>query len=168
MFDEKVIGAHGVSAVALVYVRERDLPAPKLLDIPSISALPGIGSLPAQIDQAAHSLVKQSLQETSKPPDAVITGMDLRAPGVYRALRETGLRPGHDIAVMGYDDVWLAGMLHPPLTTIHQPTDEMGRTAADLLIDRLEGAIRQPRRISLDPELIARDSTLLWSTIRAS
>lgn len=59
-------------------------------------------------------------------PQAVFTGNDAMAVGVYRALYQAELQVPQDIAVIGYDDIELASFMTPPLTTIHQPKDELG------------------------------------------
>ncbi|STJ92283.1 DNA-binding transcriptional repressor RbsR of ribose metabolism [Escherichia coli] len=60
------------------------------------------------------------------PPQAVFTGNDAMAVGVYQALYQAELQVPQDIAVIGYDDIELASFMTPPLTTIHQPKDELG------------------------------------------
>ena len=94
--------------------------------------------------------------------DAVIANTDLRTMGVYRALYEAGLQLGRDVAVMGYDDIWPAQMIQPPLSTVHQPTEEMGRAAADVLIHTVQRRVRPGRVVNLSPQLAVRDSTALW------
>ena len=63
---------------------------------------------------------------------------------------------------MGYGNMSHSETIYPTLSTIHQPTHEMGHTAADALIDSLEKKIRPGRNISLEPELIIRESTRLF------
>jgi LacI family transcriptional regulator len=57
--------------------------------------------------------------------------------GAYQALYQAGLRVPQDMAVIGYDDIELARYMTPPLTTIHQPKDELGELAIDVLIHRM-------------------------------
>ena len=61
--------------------------------------------------------------------------------GAYRPQRR-GLRPGHDIAVTGFDDIQLARFVTPSLTTVRQPMDRLGRTAAELLLQRVPASPR--------------------------
>ena len=61
-------------------------------------------------------------------PQAVFTGNDAMAVGVYQALYQAELQVPQDIAVIGYDDIELASFMTPPLTTIHQPKDELGES----------------------------------------
>lgn len=92
------------------------------------------------------------------PPHALFTGNDAMAVGVYQALFEAGLRVGHDVAVVGYDDIELARYMAPPLTTIHQPKDELGELAVDTLVHRLRHPMREPQTLVLTPQLIERGS----------
>jgi LacI family transcriptional regulator len=93
-----------------------------------------------------------------EPPSAVFAGNDVSAVGVYQALYRAGLNVPQDISVVGYDDIELAQYLTPPLTTIHQPQEDLCRQAVDTLLDRIQGADDEPRIISLEPTLIQRES----------
>jgi LacI family transcriptional regulator len=87
-------------------------------------------------------------------PSAIFCTNDLLAIGVIRGLRLRGLRAPTDVSVVGYDDVELAAMTDPPLTTVHQPSYELGETAYELL---RRGA--EPERRSFSPHLVQREST---------
>ena len=134
-------------------------PAPVVLPEP---AEPHVATEPLAIHQAAYQTMRTRLSASAAPPEAVIANPDLRAMGVYRALYEADLQPGRDVAVVGYDDIWPAQMMYPPLSTVHQPTAEMGRAAADVLIDTLEGHVRPGRVVNVSPQLAVRDSTSSW------
>ncbi len=82
----------------------------------------------------------------------------MSAVGVYQALYRAGLSVPQDISVIGYDDIELARYLTPPLTTIHQPQEELCRKAVDTLLERIQGADDEPRLITLEPTLIQRES----------
>jgi DNA-binding LacI/PurR family transcriptional regulator len=80
--------------------------------------------------------------------------------GALMAIRERGLRVPADVSVVGFDDTAWAALLDPPLTTVAQPTDELGTTAARLLLERVDqGYTGPPRRVVLPPHLIERAST---------
>lgn len=100
----------------------------------------------------------KQLLELPEPPDAVFACNDAMAVGVYLALNQAGLMPGRDVAVVGYDDIELASYISPPLTTVHQPTGELGKLAIDTLLQRLESQITEPRVLTLTPRLIERES----------
>jgi LacI family transcriptional regulator len=91
-------------------------------------------------------------------PEAIFTSNDAMAVGVYHALFQAGLRVPQDIAVMGYDNIELARYLTPPLSTIHQPKDELGELAIDTLIHRMGDPDASQQTLVLTPELVERGS----------
>lgn len=100
----------------------------------------------------------QTLLALHEPPHAVFVGNDAMAVGVYQALYQAGLRIPQDMAVIGYDDIELARYMTPPLTTIHQPKDELGELAIDVLIHRMAQPGQKQQRVQLTPELVVRGS----------
>ena len=93
------------------------------------------------------------------PPDAIICGNDLIAIGVLTAAGELGVRIPEDLAVTGYDDIDLARICRPALTTMRQPVPELTRQAIDLLLARLEEPDRPATQAFLQTKLIVRAST---------
>ena len=100
----------------------------------------------------------QQLLKHPERPDAVFVGNDAMAFGAYQALYQAGLRIPQDMAVIGYDDIELARYMTPPLTTIHQPKDELGELAIDVLIHRIAQPGQKQQRMQLTPELVVRGS----------
>ncbi|VTN12854.1 Ribose operon repressor [Raoultella terrigena] len=100
----------------------------------------------------------QELLTLSERPQAVFVGNDAMAFGAYQSLYQAGLRIPQDMALVGYDDIELARYMTPPLTTIHQPKDELGELAIDVLIHRMADPGQQQQRVQLTPELIVRGS----------
>lgn len=100
----------------------------------------------------------QTLLAHPQRPDAVFVGNDAMAVGAYQALYQAGLRIPQDMAVIGYDDIELARYMTPPLTTIHQPKDELGELAIDVLIHRIAQPGQKQQRMQLTPELVVRGS----------
>lgn len=88
---------------------------------------------------------------------AVFAGNDQMAAGAFSALREAGLSIPDDVSVVGYDDVLLARYLHPTLTTIRQPLEEMGRAAARAALALLANEGTEVRN-RFDPQLVSRQS----------
>lgn len=92
-------------------------------------------------------------------PDAVIAANDLLAIGVMRAALAEGRRVPADLAVVGVDDIELAGIYSPSLTTISLGAQERGRVAAELLLARRADPLRPPQQHTTAPELVIREST---------
>jgi len=86
---------------------------------------------------------------------------DISALGAIRALREAGRRVPEDVSVIGFDDIQSAAYQNPGLTTIRQPLREMGMTAAETLLARINAPKNAdyPKNIVVEPELIVRGST---------
>lgn len=91
-------------------------------------------------------------------PDAVFVASDAMAQGVLRAIREARLSVPDDIAVVSFDDLPLAAVCNPPLTTVRQPIRRMGIKLIETLLDVIENGSHPPRRIVFDTELIIRES----------
>ncbi|SFU10391.1 transcriptional regulator, LacI family [Kosakonia arachidis] len=100
----------------------------------------------------------QALLAMNEPPQAVFIGNDAMAVGAYQALYQSGLKIPQDMAIVGYDDIELARYMTPPLTTIHQPKDELGELAIDVLIHRIADPGLQQQRLQLTPILMERGS----------
>ncbi|MET7762830.1 LacI family DNA-binding transcriptional regulator [Streptomyces sp. NPDC005393] len=114
--------------------------------------------LTSRFDTAGGHVAGAALLNLDPGPTAIFAVNDTAAIGVIGALREHGLRPGADVAVVGYNDIPVAADMPVPLTTIHAPMFEMGCAAMDLLLERLSE--RQVRSKRLRPHLVARASTL--------
>jgi LacI family transcriptional regulator len=99
------------------------------------------------------------LLDLPEPPTAIFAGSDQQALGVYEAARQHGLRVPQDLSIVGFDDLPVARWISPPLTTVRQPLTEMGRTAASMLGDLIDGKPLPTRRVELSTELIVREST---------
>jgi LacI family transcriptional regulator len=101
----------------------------------------------------------QELLGLSSAPTAVFAANDLMAMGALVAAREAGLRVPSDIAIVGFDDIPVAKLVNPPLTTIAQFAEQIGKRAAEMLVERLSGALAEQGRCEEMPhELIVRES----------
>jgi len=89
--------------------------------------------------------------------DAVFVASDLMAHGALRTLREAGRRVPDDVAVIGFDDIEMAGYTDPPLTTVRQPIQDLGRTMTRQLLRLAAGEEIEPA-VVLPTELILRES----------
>jgi LacI family transcriptional regulator len=108
-------------------------------------------------EQCGYDLTTKLLRR-SRRPDAIVTASDNMAVGAYRALHEHGLKIGEHIAVASFNDISAAQFLHPPLSTIRLPSEEIGETAVDLLMERAQGRTIG-KHITLASQLIWRGST---------
>jgi DNA-binding LacI/PurR family transcriptional regulator len=91
--------------------------------------------------------------------DAVFCANDLMAAGALRVLREAGREVPRDVSVVGFDDAPLAQSTHPPLTTVHQSPEQMGREMVMLLLDTMQHPDEPPEPRLLETRLVVRESS---------
>jgi len=104
----------------------------------------------------------QQLMALKERPDAVFCANDMSAIGVLRYLIEQGLRVPEDMAIVGYDDVTVASLVTPPLTTVRQPVLELAKIATQVLLERINTKDEKnyiSKSIVLKSELVIRKST---------
>ncbi|MFI8191579.1 LacI family DNA-binding transcriptional regulator [Streptomyces sp. NPDC085946] len=101
----------------------------------------------------------RSLLERAPDLDAVFAASDLMAVSALTELRRQGRRVPGDVAVVGFEDSVLARHTNPPLTTVRQPVEELGRTMAGILLDEITGAVSSRQRLTLPTELVVRESS---------
>jgi DNA-binding LacI/PurR family transcriptional regulator len=95
--------------------------------------------------------------------DAVFAACDLIAVGALRAFEEAGLSIPHDLGLIGFDDIPIAGLMHPPLTTVAQDYAQAGTMLVETLIAKIKG---QPAPATmLTPRLVVRQSTQAAITV---
>ncbi len=92
------------------------------------------------------------------PPTAVFAASDMLALGALAAAREKGLQVPEDVSIAGFDDVDFAAFCNPPLTTVRVPAAQMGEMAVDMLMAMIEGNSMEATQITLDTELVIRES----------
>jgi LacI family transcriptional regulator len=93
-----------------------------------------------------------------EPPTAIFASNDSMAMGAMDATRHRGLRIPDDLSIIGFDNIPQAAMVYPPLTTIQQPLEQMGRVATQMLLDMVNQPDWIGQRIDLPTELIQRSS----------
>jgi len=108
--------------------------------------------------EASGTAAMRRLLEDNPDLDAVFAASDLMAFGALRALQEAGRRVPEDVAMVGFDDAPIARQAHPPLTTVNQPIEEMGRQMARLLVSRIRHEDIPHPGILLDTSLVERAS----------
>ncbi|MDX2594748.1 MULTISPECIES: LacI family DNA-binding transcriptional regulator [Streptomyces] len=121
--------------------------------------------VPGDFTEEGGRRAMATLLERYPDVDAVFAGSDVTAAGARQVLREAGRRIPDDVALVGYDDSAIARHMDPPLTSVRQPIEEMGRAMIDLLLseiaDRRPAATRglERRHAVLPTELVARASS---------
>jgi DNA-binding LacI/PurR family transcriptional regulator len=104
--------------------------------------------------------VVQQLLSQKRPFTALVSFNDIAAIGAIRAFRDHNIRVPEDVSIVGFDDIQGAAYHNPSLTTIRQPLNNMGITAARILLQRLQGKKDYPEQVAIVPELRIRESTL--------
>lgn len=112
----------------------------------------------AAFDRAAGAQGARSLFSLPEPPSAIFAAADMLALGALEAARETGLRVPEDIALVGFNDIPLAALVEPRLTSAAVPANEMGRAAMKMLSALIAGRRPTNRRLVFEPTLAVRES----------
>ena len=112
---------------------------------------------PGDFTEEGGRTAMKALLDRAPDIDAVFAASDLMAAGALRELDSRGRRVPVDVAVVGFDDAPVARHTQPPLTTVHQPIEAMGRTMVELLLERIAGR-PAPHQV-LAPHLVVRDSS---------
>jgi len=104
-------------------------------------------------------------------PTAIFACNDLMALGVLHAVHELGLRCPEDLSLVGFDNLEFCDYTSPALTSVYQPGYQLGATAGNLLLERINGLESRPKRLILDTELKIRSSVLpreqvLWRDLK--
>lgn len=114
--------------------------------------------MPAKV-QAGHQVALEML-DSGAPPQAFYTSNSLLLAGALMALRDRNLQIPEDVGLAGFDNVDWTVLVQPAITVIAQPTDEIGRTATELLLQRIEDPERPARQVILKSQLLERASSL--------
>jgi len=107
-------------------------------------------------DGGYNAMIKLLSQEIK--PTAVLVANNLMTLGALQALIEKKVKIPEEMSLLGFDDMPWSSSLQPPLTVVAQPTYNMGRIAAKLIIDRIQDPIAPAQQISLETNLIIRNS----------
>lgn len=110
--------------------------------------------------QTGYNLITEMIKKGNYP-DAIFAENDILAIGILHGIKDSGLKVPEDIALIGFDDIAFSAYQEIQLSTINQPKEQMGSTAAEILIEEIEGDPEEasPRRVILEPELIVRSSS---------
>lgn len=108
--------------------------------------------------QTAYELGAKKVKQWARARTSVFAANDEMAAGIIDAAIESGVSVPDDLAVVGFDDTRIAQMTRPRLTTVRVPMSTMGSSAVDLLCQRLDDPQRPPTTLTLQSELIIRES----------
>ena len=109
-------------------------------------------------DESGYRGTRQLL-ELDEPPTAIFAASDLMAAGALRAASEAGIRVPGDLAVVGFDDIGLASLITPQLTTVRQDMEALGQAAAEALGEMIEDPGAEPARTMVPTRLVVRASS---------
>ena len=107
--------------------------------------------------ESAEKAMKKMLR-LAEPPTAVFAAADMMAVGAIRAVQPAGLSVPGDVAIVGFDDIRVAELLSPPLTTIRQDMVGIGLAAGRALVEQIENPEATPPVLTLPVELVVRAS----------
>ncbi len=107
---------------------------------------------------SGYLAVKAMMEKGVQDATAYFCANDLTAIGAIKAMNEEGILIPSEVSIIGIDDIDTAMLISPSLTTIHIPLEEMGKTAAKLLLDRMEEGIYLPLKVELPFTLMRRES----------
>ncbi|MGD8969252.1 MAG: LacI family DNA-binding transcriptional regulator [Anaerolineae bacterium] len=113
--------------------------------------------VPPRIEAGKSAALELLAQD--QPPDAIVTTNSLLTAGALMAIRHLGLTIPDDVGLVGFDETTWGGLVEPAVTIISQPTYEIGATAAELLLQRVDKPDRPPRKVILHGELVVRGSS---------
>jgi DNA-binding LacI/PurR family transcriptional regulator len=113
----------------------------------------------AHFNQDEGMRIMGIIRDSKQEIDAIFCPAgDIVALGIIYECRKSGIRIPEDVALVGYDDIPVAGIMNPSLTTIRQPMYGMGKAAFDLVKSALEDKTKKNKEVILIPELIIRES----------
>jgi DNA-binding LacI/PurR family transcriptional regulator len=118
---------------------------------------PRLSTIDSEDDSEVGYLGTKSLLARSEPVTAIFAGNDSTAHGVYKGLRDSGLRIPDDISVAGCDDT-VGEWLYPGLTTIREFPEQLGKQMVELILKRIANPALEPQHVTIPTELIKRDS----------
>jgi LacI family transcriptional regulator len=155
----------GLGHRSIAHVDGADAPgsADRRLGFDAAMARHGLGRhadvLTGGLTEAAGARAMTALLARPAPPSAVIAFNDRCATGVVDTLVHRGRRVPGDVSVVGYDDSAFMNCTDPPLTTVRQPIESMGKAAVALLVNQIENMAVYPEELLFEPELVVRGST---------
>jgi DNA-binding LacI/PurR family transcriptional regulator len=113
-----------------------------------------------KVEDGKQKALQLLLAETEDRPTAIFACNDMLAVGALQAAKEAGVKVPDELSIVSFDNTILAKVTDPPLTTIAQPMEHMGKLVVDLIVEELKGDSGIKQRTVLRPELLIRESTI--------
>ncbi|MFJ9038730.1 LacI family DNA-binding transcriptional regulator [Streptomyces sp. NPDC102406] len=153
----------GHQRIGLVLGPDDHMPSRRKLTAARAAARAAGGKLPDEAVERAMFSLEGGHAAAARLLERGITGIicasDPLALGAVRAARRAGLAVPGEVSVVGYDDSAFMNCTEPPLTTVRQPIEAMGRAAVELLVAQIQGGAVPPGELLFEPELVVRGST---------
>ncbi|GGM16003.1 LacI family transcriptional regulator [Streptomyces fumigatiscleroticus] len=153
----------GHERIGLVIGPADHVPSRRKLDAARVAAKAAGMELPDEFVQRSIFSLEGGQAVTARLLEQGVTGIvcgsDPLALGAVRAARRRGLHVPADVSVVGFDDSAFMTCTEPPLTTVRQPIEAMGRAAVDMLCAQIQGSQPHPGELLFEPELVVRGST---------
>jgi LacI family transcriptional regulator len=162
MAEQVLTNGHRQIAMICGLTSGNDRAAERVAGVREALAARGISLEPPYLAQTPYTLddsteAARTLLALDRRPTAIICGNDVQAAGALRGSREAGLNVPEDLSIVGFDDIDLAVVVEPALTTVRVPHRRMGRTAAKLLLQLI--AKEQPTEsVCFETRIIQRGS----------
>ena len=137
----------------------KDIMQEKALPASALTVLNGDYSIDSGYRLTLGLLERVGLESNRPPFSAIFACNDLMAVGALRALKAKGIRVPEQVEVIGFDDIELAHLVDPPLSTVSQPALEMGAQSAELLLQLIAGTNPRPETQVMMPKLVLRGTT---------
>lgn len=122
-------------------------------------AMLAVVETPSLTVEAGRAAARALLEDVANRPTAVFCANDLLALGVLQEVVGRGIRVPDDLAIVGYDDIVYAAAAAIPLTSVRQPREDLGRAAAQLLIEEVDDPRHRHRQVVFQPGLVIRASS---------
>lgn len=116
--------------------------------------------LEGDFECASASKAVDKILAMNDRPTALFCFNDIMALAAISKIQQAGLKVPEDISVIGYDNIELSAYFSPPLTTIHQPKRRVGKTAVEILLERIKDKHHERRIFEMQPEVVSRSSVL--------
>lgn len=153
---------------SITQVAERHLGAYGALRDAEVDELVVLESASLTVGAGRQAATEIAAMPARRRPTALFCANDLLALGVLQELTRLGMRVPQDVAVVGYDDIDYAAAAVVPLTSVRQPRELLGRTAAELIFEEVsQGELHTHRQVVFEPELVVRASSALRRRSRA-